>query len=368
MKIDFANLNYQYNLYKEEIDTAIHKVLDKSNYILGEEVNELEASLSEFSNVEHSISCSSGTDALLLALMALDIKAGDEVITTPWTFIATAEAIALVGAKVVFADINEQTYNIDTSKIRGKITSKTKAILAVSLYGQSCDIDGIMNVAKEHNLKVIIDGAQSYGAEYKSEFYKSTKSDISCGDIGITSFFPAKPLGCFGDGGACFSNDDEIADKIKMLRVHGQNARYKHKYIGICGRMDTLQASILQVKLKHYQKDLALRCEVANKYNERLKSKEVVLPFVDSKSTSAWAQYCIRVKSREKLQKKLNDNNIPNAIHYPLPLHLQECFGYLGYKKGDFEISEAVSKDIIALPMNPYLSDEQIDYICSFID
>ena len=175
-------------------------------------------------------------------------------------------------------------------------------------------------------------------------------------------------MGCFGDGGACFSNDDEIADKIKMLRVHGQNARYKHKYIGICGRMDTIQASILQVKLKHYQKDLALRCEVANKYNERLKSKEVVLPFVDSKSTSAWAQYCIRVKSREKLQKKLNDNNIPNAIHYPLPLHLQECFGYLGYKKGDFEISEAVSKDIIALPMNPYLSDEQIDYICSFID
>ena len=261
MKIDFANLQYQYKLYKDEIDEAIHSVLDKSNYIMGEEVTQLEKHLEEFTGAKYAITCSSGTDALLLAMMALDIKPGDEVITTPFTFIATAETIALMGAIPVFVDIDEKTYNIDTTKIEEKITDKTKAIIAVSLYGQPCDIDALEQLKIKHSkLKIIIDGAQSFGSTYKG------KTDSNLGDISTTSFFPAKPLGCFGDGGTVFINDEVLATKMKSLRVHGQSKRYHHKYIGMGGRMDTLQCAIVDVKLKYYKRDLALRQEVANKY------------------------------------------------------------------------------------------------------
>ena len=244
MTIDFAKLQYQYQLYKTEIDEAIHAVLDKSNYIMGEEVTQLEASLEAFTGSKHAITCSSGTDALLLAMMALDIKPGDEIITTPFTFIATAETIAFLGAIPVFVDIDEKTYNIDPSKIEEKITDKTKAIMPVSLYGQPADMDTIQDIANKHNLKVIIDGAQSFGSTYKG------KTDSNLGDISTTSFFPAKPLGCFGDGGAVFTNDDALAAKMKSLRVHGQSKRYHHQYIGMGGRMDTLQCAIVNVKLK----------------------------------------------------------------------------------------------------------------------
>jgi len=357
MKIDFANLQYQYQLYKTEIDEAIHGVLDKSNYIMGEEVTQLESSLEEFTGAKHAITCSSGTDALLLAMMTLDIKPGDEIITTPFTFIATAETIALVGAVPVFVDIDEKTYNIDPSKIEEKITSKTKAIMPVSLYGQPADMDAIQTIATKHNLKVIIDGAQSFGSTYKG------KTDSNLGDISTTSFFPAKPLGCFGDGGAVFTNDDEIAKKMKSLRVHGQSKRYHHKYIGMGGRMDTIQCAIVNVKLKHYKKDLALRQEVASKYTKVLQNKDMILPFVDENAASAFAQYSVRVKNRDEIQAQLKEQGIPTAVHYPMPLHLQECFEYLGYKKGDFPISEIVSDEIMSLPMNPYVSDEEIDYI-----
>jgi UDP-2-acetamido-2-deoxy-ribo-hexuluronate aminotransferase len=283
MQIDFANLQLQYQMYKEEIDTAIHAVLDKSNYIMGEEVNELEENLQKFTGAKHAITCSSGTDALLLAMMALDIKPGDEIITTPFTFIATAEAIAFLGAIPVFVDIDEKTYNIDASKIEEKITSKTKVIMPVSLYGQPADKEAIQEIvekvegrrqkAEEKNkqkdpssffphpspskIKIIIDGAQSFGSTYKG------KTDSNLGDISTTSFFPAKPLGCFGDGGAVFTNDDALAEKMKSLRVHGQSKRYHHQYIGMGGRMDTLQCAVVNVKLKYYEKDLALRQEVA---------------------------------------------------------------------------------------------------------
>ena len=357
MKIDFANLKYQYSLYKDEIDRAIHSVLDKSNYIMGDEVQELEQNLKEFTGAKYAITCSSGTDALLLAMMALDIKPGDEIITTPFTFIATAETIALMGAIPVFADIDEKTYNIDPSKIEEKITSKTKAIMPVSLYGQPADIDAIQTIATKHKLKVIIDGAQSFGSTYKG------KTDSNLGDISTTSFFPAKPLGCFGDGGAVFTNDEALATKMKSLRVHGQSKRYHHKYIGMGGRMDTLQCAIVNVKLKYYKKDLALRQEVASKYTKALESKDIVLPFIDENSTSAFAQYSIRVKERDAAQAKLKEAGIPTAVHYPMPLHLQECFEYLGYKKGDFPISEEVSQEIMSLPMNPYVSDEEIECI-----
>ena len=357
MKIDFANLQHQYQLYKDEIDSAIHAVLDKSNYIMGEEVRELEKNLQEFTGAKHAITCSSGTDALLLAMMALDIKPGDEIITTPFTFIATAETIAFLGAKPVFVDIDEKTYNIDPAKIEEKITPKTKAIIPVSLYGQPADIDAIQNIADKHNLKVIIDGAQSFGSTYKG------KTDSNLGDISTTSFFPAKPLGCFGDGGAVFTNDDALAEKIKSLRVHGQSKRYHHKYIGMGGRMDTIQCAVANVKLKHYKKDLSLRQEVAEKYMQAFAGKDSVLPFVAKERTSAWAQYSVRVKNRDEVQAKLKEAGIPTAVHYPMPLHLQEAFEYLGYKQGDFPISERVSEEIMSLPMNPYMTDEEIKYI-----
>ncbi len=361
MQIDFANLQKQYQLYKDEIDDAIHAVLNKSNYIMGEEVAQLESALEVFTGAKYAITCGSGTDALLLSMMALDIKSGDEIITTPFTFIATAETIALLGAIPVFVDIDEKTYNIDASKIEEKITSKTKAIMPVSLYGQPAEMEDIQAIADKHNLKVIIDGAQSFGSTYKG------KTDSNLGDISTTSFFPAKPLGCFGDGGAVFTNDDALATKMKSLRVHGQSKRYHHQYIGMGGRMDTLQAAVLSVKLKYYAKDLALRQEIASKYTKALGSvalaSQIILPFVDKRATSAWAQYSVRVQNRDDVQEQLKEQGIPTAVHYPMPLHLQECFEFLGYSKGDFPIAEQVSSEIMSLPMNPYLSDEEIKYI-----
>ena len=372
-KIDFANLQYQYQLYKIEIDEAINAVLNKSNYIMGEEITQLENSLQEFTKAKYAITCSNGTDALLLAMMALNIKPGDEIITTPFTFIATAETIAFLGAVPVFVDIDEKTYNIDSTLIEDKISSKTKAIMPVSLYGQPADMNKIQNIANKHNLKVIIDGAQSFGSTFNNI------TDSNLGDISTTSFFPAKPLGCFGDGGAVFTNDEELALKMKSLRVHGQSKRYHHKYIGMGGRLDTIQAAILNVKLKYYPKDLSLRQEVASKYTRALENKSnLILPFLHENATSAWAQYSVRVKNREELrqtfdkdlkgnlmsiQDYLKSKGIPTAIHYPMPLHLQECFEYLGYKMGDFPISEVVSNEILSLPMNPYLTDNEIKYI-----
>jgi UDP-2-acetamido-2-deoxy-ribo-hexuluronate aminotransferase len=356
-KIDFANLKYQHELYKDEIEASLLKVARNCNFIMGDEVQELEKNLEKFTGAKYAISCSSGTDALLLAMMALDIKPEDEIITTPFTFIATAETIAFLGAKPVFVDIDERTYNIDPSKIESAITDKTKAIIPVSLYGQPADMDAVQAIANKHNLKVIIDGAQSFGSTYNG------KTDSNLGDISTTSFFPAKPLGCYGDGGACFTNSEKLAIKMKSLRVHGQSKRYHHKYIGMGGRLDTIQAAVLSVKLKHYEKDLALRQEVASKYTEALSVKDLILPFVDENATSAWAQYSVRLKDREKNQARLKEQGIPTAVHYPMPLHLQECFEYLGYEKGDFPISEIVSEEIMSLPMNPYVTDEEIEYI-----
>ncbi len=358
-KIDFANLKHQHNLYKDEIEEAILKVVRNCNFIMGEEVKELEQNLQEFTGAKHAITCSSGTDALLLAMMALDIKPGDEIITTPFTFIATAETIAFLGAKPVFVDIDEKTYNIDVSKIEAAITPKTKAIMPVSLYGQPADIDALEQLKLKHSkLKIIIDGAQSFGSTYNG------KTDSNLGDISTTSFFPAKPLGCYGDGGAVFTNNEELANKMKSLRVHGQSKRYHHKYIGMGGRLDTLQAAVLNVKLKHYPKDLSLRQEVASKYTKALENKtNLVLPFVAPNASSAWAQYSVRVKNRDEVQASLKEQVIPTAVHYPMPLHLQECFSYLGYKKGDFPISEIVSDEIMSIPMNPYVSDEEIEHM-----
>lgn len=358
MKIDFANLQHQYQLYKTEIDAAVHSVLNKSNYILGEEVDLLERELEAFTESKHAIACSSGTDALLLAMMALDIEPDDEIITTPFTFIATAETIALMKAKPVFVDIQEDTFNIDPSKIEAVITPKTKVIMPVSLYGQPPDLDEIKAIADKHNLKLIIDGAQSFGATYKG------KADSAWGDISCTSFFPAKPLGCYGDGGAVFTDDDALAEKMRMLRVHGQSQRYHHKYIGMGGRLDTLQAAVLLAKLPHYRDEINLRQQVAQSYNSKLSDRmDLSLPHIKVDRTSVWAQYTVRATNRNQLQVKLQNSGIPTAIHYPKPLHLQECFEYLAYKEGDFPIAEKASREVISLPMNAFLTESELNFI-----
>ncbi len=356
MKIDFANLNRQYLRYKDEIDEAIKGVIESSAFIMGEDVRLLEVELQTYIGAKHAITCSSGTDALLLAMMALDIQPGDEVITTPFTFIATAETIAFLGAVPVFVDIEEDTYNIDASKIEEKITSKTKLIIPVSLYGQPADMDEINAVAKKYGLQVVEDAAQSFGAEYKD------KKSCNLSDIGCTSFFPAKPLGCFGDGGAVFTNDDEIAEKIRSLRVHGQTVRYHHKYIGMGGRMDTIQAAVLRVKLRHYEEDLQKREKVAKTY-----AQSIHVPALKVDRRSAWAQFSLRVNNRDEIQARLKAKGIPTAVHYPKPLHLQECFEYLGYKPGDFPIAEKVSDEIMSLPMNPDLNQDELTYILEHI-
>jgi len=360
MKIDFANLQHQYQLYKKDIDANIQAVLNKSNYLMGEEVRRLEQALQDFTGAEHAITCSNVTDALLLAMMAMDIQPDDEVITTPFTFIATAETIRFLQAKPVFVDIEEASFNIDASKIEAAITDKTKAIMPVSLYGQPADIDEINTIAKKHDLKVIIDGAQSFGSTYKG------KTDSNLGDISTTSFFPAKPLGCYGDGGAVFTNNDEYAEKIKMMRVHGQNKRYHHKYIGMGGRLDTIQAAVLLAKLPRYAKEIQGRQEVAEKYTNALQNT-VQTPQVKAGRTSVWAQYTIRVQDRDKVQEKLKVANVPTAVHYPMPLHLQECFQYLGLKQGDYPVSEKVAEEVISLPMNPFLVKKEITYVCQAI-
>ena len=357
MNIDFANLNLAYQEHKDSFDTAIEKVVSSSSFIMGKEVSVLEKNLSNFTGAKHAISCSNGTDALLLAMMALGIKPGDEVITTPLTFISTAETIAFLGAIPIFVDIDEKTYNIDVTKIEGKITNKTKAIMPVSLYGQIPDMDIINMIALKYNLPVIEDGAQSFGATYKG------KKSCNVSTIGTTSFFPAKPLGCFGDGGAVFTNDDDLAEKMISMRIHGQTERYHHKYIGMGGRLDTLQAAILNVKLDSYDNDILRRQRVATNYTNMLQGK-VIVPFIKIDNTSVWAQYSIRVKNRDIIQQKLKEKGIPTAVHYPKPLHLQECFKYLGYNLGDFSISELVSNEIMSLPMNPYLTREEQYYIC----
>ncbi len=362
MQIDFANLKQCHQDYKQEIEEGMLRVAREANYIMGEEVSKLEEELVDFIGGGYAITCGSGSDALLLALLALGIKSGDEVITTPFSFIATAEMIALLGAKPIFVDISLEDYNLDVHLIEHKITAKTKAILAVSLYGQPPQLNLLEAMARKYNLKLILDGAQSFGAEFLK------KKDSLYGDIATTSFFPAKPLGCYGDGGAVFTKDEALALKIASLRLHGQKQRYIHQYIGIGGRLDALQAVILRIKLRNFKEVIQKRNFVALQYAKYLNEDSLVLPRVLKGRTSTFAQYTIRVKNRAKLILELENIGIPTAIHYPLGLHLQECFRGLGYQKGDFLVCERVSQEVLSLPMNPYLSEEQIQWIAHNIN
>ena len=363
MKIDFANLKKQYKLIESQILKSINGVLNSTQFILGDKVFELENNLKNFCGAKFCLATSSGTDSLLLALLAINIEPDDEIITTPFTFIATAEVIKLLGGKPVFVDIEENSYNINPKLIERKITRRTKAIIIVNLFGQPADIDEINDIAKKHNLIVIEDAAQSFGAEYRG------KKSCNLTDIGCTSFFPAKPLGCYGDGGAIFTNNENFYKKLKALRIHGQIRRYHHKYIGINGRLDAIQAAILIEKLKIFPEEIKKRNEIAQNYKTLLKNnKYLKIPEIKSDRKSVWAQYSILAEKRDELQKYLNDRGIPTAIHYPIPLHLQECFKSLGYKKGDFPVAERISKKILSLPMNPYLLEEEVEYICNEIN
>lgn len=362
MRIDFANLYKAHQQYANEIEQAIKKTIEKSQFIMGEEVQALEDELADFTNAKYVITCSSGTSALLLAMLASEIKPNDEIITTPFSFISAAEMIAFLGAKPVFIDIDPLTFTLNPTLISSAITPKTKAIIPVSLFGQPSDMDSINMIAKKHNLIVIEDGAQSFGSIYKN------KKSCNLSPIATTSFFPTKPLGCYGDGGAVFCNDKHIADKIKSLRIHGQTKRYKHSHIGIGARLDEIQAAILRVKLKYHHSQINARIQVAKLYQKYLKNPKIILPSIAKETQSVYAQYSILCKNRQELEHKLKQNNIPYAIHYPLPLHLQDCFSYLGYKKNDFPIAEEISEKILSLPMNPYLSEDEIKYIAGVIN
>ncbi len=370
--MQFVDLKRQYNAYKQEIDIAIANVINSARFVMGPEIEELETKLAEFVGTSHAIGVSSGTDALLLSLMALDIKPKDEVITTPFSFIATAEVIVFLKARPIFVDIDPVTFNIDanlieeTIKARLKQGANIKAILPVSLFGQCADMDEINRIGSAYNIKVIEDGCQSFGAVYMGA--------MSCGlsDIGVTSFFPSKPLGCYGDGGMVFTNDHYLYERIKRLRNHGQSVKYKHHEIGLNARLDTIQAAVLLAKFPHFLEELEKRVTVANIYTQlienRLKDK-VLPPIVPEHQTSVFAQYTIRIldNKRDQVLKSLQKNQIPYAIHYPVPLHMQPSMEALGYKKGDFPIAEQASKEVLSLPMHPFLTIEEQEKIIDAI-
>lgn len=359
--MEFIDLKTQQNLIRDQLDEKIARVLEHGRYILGPEVQELEQALSEYVGVDHCLTVSSGTDALLMALMALGIGPGDEVITVPYTWISTAEVIALLGAKPVFVDIDPQTWNMNPGLLADAITPKTKAIMPVGIYGQSADLRSIFEIADQHGaIPVIEDAAQCFGATHHGR--------KSCADalIGCTSFFPSKPLGCYGDGGAVFTNDEGLAKPLGEIRVHGQARKHFHPTLGINGRMDTLQAAILIPKLSIYPDEILKRQAVASRYEEAISSgsKAIKTPYVAPGNTSVWAQYTVLVEDREWLKEALAKKGIPSVSYYAIPLHLQPVFEALGYRKGDFPVSESVAEQCLSLPMNPYLSDAEIKTIC----
>jgi UDP-2-acetamido-2-deoxy-ribo-hexuluronate aminotransferase len=352
--IPFLDLKTQYSHLEDSINARIQRVFEHGQYIMGPEVSELEERLAAYVDVKHCIAVSSGSDSLLIALMALGIGADDEVITTSFSFIASAEMILLLGARPVFVDINPHSYNIDSNLIEAAITKKTKAILPVGLFGQCAEMDAINAIASRHELPVIEDAAQSFGATYKEK--------LSCGlsTIGSTSFFPSKPLGCYGDGGALFTNDDDLAKSMREIRVHGQDRRYHHARLGINGRMDTLQAAILLAKLERFDWELERRQEVATRYNELLSTgaaENIVTPVIEAQNTSVYAQYTIQLNERESLVKALLAEGIPTATHYPIPLHMQEVFKASNEKQLKMPVSEAAASRVLSLPMGPDLNE-----------
>ena len=354
--MQFCDLNRQYQAYRIEIDQAIQSVINSSEFINGKEIENLEAELAEFAGVKHAICCSSGTDALLLALMAHDIQPGDEVICPAFSFFASASMVSLLKAIPVFVDVSPVDFNIDVKKIEGKITHKTKGIIAVSLFGQCADFDSLNELASKYGLWVIEDAAQSFGATYKK------RKSCSLTETAVTSFFPAKPLGCYGDGGAVFTGNEKTAKLLKQLRGHGQSARYYHDRVGINGRMDTIQAAILRVKLKHFDDELNVRRKASELYSQNLHGL-VMLPMVVEDCNSSWAQFTIGLDDRDIVRKKLAEKNIPAIVHYPLPLPKQLAFADLPSYDQSFEVTELLCDTVLSLPMHGLITGEEIETV-----
>jgi len=373
VNIPLLDLKAQYAAIKDEIRTAIDEVLESQYFILGPKVEQLENEIARYCNTKYAVGVASGTDALLLSLMATDIGYGDEVITTSYTFFATAGSISRLGAKPVFVDIDPKTYNINPQLIEEKITDRTKAVIPVHLYGQCADMEPILETARKYNLRVIEDAAQAIGAKYKD------RKAGSMGDLGCLSFFPSKNLGGYGDGGMVVTNDEELAGKIRVLRVHGSKPKYYHSMIGCNSRLDALQAAVLSVKLKYLGTWTEKRRKNTEFYNTLfadsglrtsdcgLQTADIVLPHVADHNYHIYNQYTIRVKERDNLQAHLKTRGIGTALYYPLPLHLQECYAHLGYKEGDLPESEKASRETISIPVYPELTEEQQRYIVKAI-
>ena len=355
-KIEFIDLKAQYAALRDDIAVRMQKVLDHGQYIMGPEVKELEAALVAHTGAKHCITVSSGTEALLIAMMALDLKPGDEVITTPFTFAATAETIVLLGGVPVWVDIEPDTCNIDASRIEAAITPRTRAIMPVSLYGQCADMDEINAIAARHGLPVIEDAAQSYGATYKG------RRSNNLSTFGCTSFFPSKPLGCYGDGGAIFTGDDALAQAAREIRVHGQSARYTHTRVGVGGRMDTLQCAVVLAKLGRLDWELQRRREIGATYHQRLAGLNLTTLSVRPDRDSVWGQYTVRVPNRAHVQAVLAEAGVPTAVHYPKPLHRQPAYAKYG-DPDSCPLSLAAAAEVMSLPMSADLSDTDLDRV-----
>lgn len=358
MKVQLLDLAAQYSPVMPKIKEEMNKVMDSYKFILGPQVSEFEHKIEKYLNVKHAIGCASGTDALVLALKALRIGKGDEVITTTFTFFATAGSIARVGAKPVFIDIDKDSFNMNPELIEKAITPNTKAIIPVHLFGQAANMTRVMEIAKKHNLKVIEDTAQAIGAEWNG------KKAGTIGDIGILSFFPSKNLGCMGDGGMCLTNDDKLNDDLLQLRKHGESPKYFHKWVGLNSRLDTIQAAVLNVKLDYLDGWAKARRDNAEVYYEKLAEiKEVKLPRIAKEAVSVYNQFTLQVEKRDELMKFLKENEIGCAIYYPLSLHLQECFSYLGYKKGDCPVSEEITGKVLSIPIYSELPETHQQFV-----
>ncbi len=367
-KMEFIDLKTQQNRIRDGLKTRFDRILDHGAYIMGPEVDELEEKLADYCGVKHAISCSSGTDALLIPLMAWGIGPGDAVFTTPFTYVATAEVIALLGATPVFVDVYESTFNIDCEKLESAIQStisegklKPKAIIPVDLFGVPARYRLIDDIAKKYDLKVIEDAAQSFGASIRNQKVGTF------GDVAATSFYPAKPLGCYGDGGAIFTNNDDLAEQCKAIRIHGTTTdRYHSELIGLNGRLDSIQAAVLLEKLTIFDEELELRQNVSNQYRENINNCQ----YIPNDYVSSHALFSIVLDSEDERNKKiekLKENQIPTVVYYKYPIHLMKGFAYLGYKIGDFPISEELSQTIVSLPMHPYLHEKEIDQVVESI-
>lgn len=359
--MQFIDLKTQSKRIEDQLFARFKSVLEHGAYIMGPEVTEVEQALATFVGAKHALTVASGTDALLIALMALDLKPGDEVITTPFSFFATAEVIALLGARPVFVDIDADTYNINPAGIEREITKKTKAIIPVGLYGQCADMDEINAIAAQYQLPVIEDAAQSFGATYKN------RHSCNLSTIGCTSFFPSKPLGCYGDGGACFTNDDELAKRMNEIRLHGQEKRYYHTRLGVNGRFDTLQAAFLLEKLAIFPEELVLRQAVADRYQQMLPAN-IRKPMTKPHNGNVFAQYTIEVANRDEVQQELQNRGIPTAVHYPLGLHQQPIFKQLYPGEQVYPHAEHAAKTVMSIPMHPYLTAADQQKICSALE